>query len=138
MSPRGRFPPDLDTGRDYVALSSGELRAGYDTFSAGIAGRLPFDPTFPAALPDTPFKRAWYAADKLFTEEAKRISFGARIHRVIPIALDRKYAKYVDRQTNWFHIALMTAAATVRFSARTTSKALRVAFDAEFRRQTAA
>lgn len=138
MSPRGRFPPDLDTGSDYAALSSGEFRAGYDTFSAGIAGKLPFDPTFPTPLPDTPFNRAWHAADRLFTDEAKRISFGARIHRVIPIALDRKYAKYVDRPTNWFHIALMTTVAAVRFSSRTTPKMLRAAFDAEFRRQTAA
>ena len=37
LLPRSRFPPDLDTRSDYVALSSGELRAGYDTFSAGIA-----------------------------------------------------------------------------------------------------
>lgn len=138
MSLRGRFPPDLDAGSDYVALSSGELRAGYDTFSAGIAGKLPFDPTFPTPLPDTPFNRAWYAADQRFADETKRISFGARIHRVILIALDRKYAKYVDHRTNWFHIALMTAVAAVRFSSRTTPKALRAAFDAEFRRQTAA
>src|SRR5438309_2155146 len=137
LLPRSRFPPDLDTRSDYVALSSGELRAGYDTFSAGIAGKLPFDPTYPAPLlPDTPFNRAWYAAHQLFADEAKQISFGARIHRVIPIALDQKYAKYVDRRTNWFHLTLMTAMATVRFSSRTTPKALRAAFDAELRRQT--
>ena len=143
--PAGRFPPDLDKG-DYVALSSGEFRAAYDMFSAGVAGKLPFDPSFPTEyqhartgvvtpLPDTPFNRAWFAAGKLFTDEARQISFGARIHRVVPIALDQKYAKYIDRRTNWFHIALMTAMASVRFSSKTTPKALRAALDLEFRRQ---
>ena len=122
---------------DYVALSSGEFRAGYDTFSASIAGGLPFDPTFSTDLPDTSLNRALHAANKLFADEAKRASFGARIHRVIPIALDAKYAKYVDRQTNWFHIALMTTVAAVRFSSRTTPKALRASFDAELRRRLA-
>ena len=122
---------------DYVALSSGEFRAAYDTFSAAIAGKLPFDPTFPASSPDTPFNRALHAANRLFSDEAKRISCDARIHRVIPIAFDRKYAKYIDRQTGWFHIALMTAAAAVPFSSRTTPKTLRAGFDAEFRRRLA-
>lgn len=143
--PSGQFPPDLDKG-DYVPLSSGEFRAAYDMFSAGLAGKLPFDPSFPTEyqhartgvvtpLPDTPFNRAWYAGGKLFADEPKQISFGARIHRVVPIALDEKYAKYIDRRTNWFHISLMTAMAAVRFSSKTTPKALRAAFDIEFRRQ---
>lgn len=120
---------------DYVVLSSGEFRAAYDTFSAGIAGKLPFDPSFPASLPNTAFNRARYAAGKLLADQAKRLSFGARIERVLPIALDKKYAKYVNRTVGWFHLELLTAMATVRFSSKTTTKALRAAFDAEFRRQ---
>ena len=51
------------------------------------------------------------------------------------IAADKKYNKYVDRQAGSFHIALLAAVAAVRFSFRTTPKALRAAFDVEFRRQ---
>lgn len=120
---------------DYVALSSGEFRAAYDTFSAGMAGKLPFDPSFPASLPNTAFNRASYAAGKRLADEARRLSFGARIQRVLPIALERKYAKYVNQEAGWFHLELLTAMATVRFSSKTTIKTLRVAFDAEFRRQ---
>jgi len=148
LLPRSQFPAGLDKG-DYVALTAEEFRAGYDTFSAGIAGELPVDPAFPTEyqdgrtgeatpLPDTPFNRAWYAASKLFTDEAKRVSFGARLERVMPIALDRKYAKYVNRQAGSLHIALLLAVATVRFSSRTTAKALRSAFDMEVRRHVAA
>ena len=120
---------------DYVALSTGEFRAAYDTFNAGIAGKLPFDPSFPASLPNTAFNRARYTAGKLLADESKRLSFGARIQHVLPIALDRKYAKYVNREAGWFHLELLTAMAVVRFSSKTTVKALRAAFDAEFRRQ---
>lgn len=127
-----------DAGKaDYVALSSGEFRAAYDTFNASLAGKLPFDPTFPASLPASPFNRAFHAAGKLLAEEAKRLSFGARIQRVLPIALDKKYAKYVSHTAGWFHLELLTAMATVRFSSKTTPKALRTAFDTEFRRQLA-
>ena len=55
----------------------------------------------------------------------------------MPIAAGKKYDKYVDRQAGSFHIALLAAVAMVRFSFRTTPKALRAAFDAEFRRRLA-
>jgi hypothetical protein len=83
-------------------------------------------------LPDTPFTRAWTAAGKMFTDEAKRISFFTRVGTVMPFITDKKYAKYVH--ANSMHVALTTAIATVPFGARTTPKALRAAFDGEFRR----
>src|SRR5258707_4164881 len=87
---------------------------------------------------DTPFNRAWIAAGKLFADEAKRISFYQRVEKVMPLAANKKYRKYVDREAGSFHIALLAAVAAVRFSFRTTPKALRAAFDAEFRRHLAA
>ena len=55
----------------------------------------------------------------------------------MPIALTPKYAKYVNLAAGSFHIALLAAVAGVPFSARTTPKALRSAFDAELRRRLA-
>ena len=55
----------------------------------------------------------------------------------MPIAAEKKYRKYVDREAGSFHIALLAAVAMLRFSFRTTPKALRAAFDAEFRRRLA-
>ena len=106
---------------EFVPLTIEEFRNGYATFSDGLDGKLPRDPDFPTEyhdavtggarpVEDTPFNRAWIAAEK-------------------------KYRKYVDREAGSFHIALLTAVAMVRFSFRTTPKALRAAFDVEFRRQ---
>jgi hypothetical protein len=69
----------------------------------------------------------------LFADEGKRISFYQRVEKVMPFAADKKYRKYVDGEAGSFHIALLGAVAAVRFSFRTTPKALRAAFDAEFR-----
>ena len=107
LLPRDQFPPGLDRG-DYVPLGFEEFRHGYDVFSAGIAGELPPDPTFPTIcqdggtgaatpMPDTPFNQAWYAAGTVFEDVAKRLSFYARVERVMDIALSPKYAKYVDQ-----------------------------------------
>jgi hypothetical protein len=134
---------------EFVPLTVEEFRNGYATFSDGLDGKLPRDPDFPteyhdavtgAAKPveDTPFNRAWIAAGKLFADEAKRISFYQRVEKVMPVAADKKYKKYVDREAGSLHIALLAAVAAVRFSFRTTPRALRDAFDAEFRRHLAA
>jgi hypothetical protein len=142
---REQFPHGLHK-RDYVPLTLRELTAAYDTLRVGLAGELPHDPNFPThyqhvvtgratPLPDTPFNRAWYAAGKLFGDEAKRLSFYARVQEVMPIALGRKYAKYIDRKEGSMDVALLGAVATVRFSSRTKPKALRAAFDAELKRQ---
>ena len=133
---------------EFVPLTVEEFRNGYATFSDGLDGKLPRDPDFPAEyhdavtgaaqpIEDTPFNRAWIAAGKLFADETKRISFYQRVEKVMPIAADKKYRKYVDRQAGSFHIALLGAVAAVPFSFRTTPKALRAAFDAEFRRRLA-
>jgi hypothetical protein len=55
----------------------------------------------------------------------------------MPIAAEKQYRKYVDREAASFHFALLAAVAMVHFSFRTTPKALRTAFDAEFRRRLA-
>jgi hypothetical protein len=138
-----------DHHREFVPLTVEEFRNGYATFSDGLDGKLPRDPDFPAEyhdavtgaakpVEDTPFNRAWIAAGKLFADEAKRISFYQRVEKVMPLAANKKYRKYVDREAGSFHIALLAAVAAVRFSFRTTPKALRAAFDAEFRRRLAA
>ena len=134
---------------EFVPLTVEEFRYGYATFSDGLDGKLLRDPDFPteyhdavtgAAKPveDTAFNRAWIAAGKLFADEGKRISFYQRVEKVMLIAAEKKYSKYVDREAGSFHIALLAAVAMVRFSFRTTPKALRAAFDAEFRRRLAA
>jgi len=136
-------------GGEFVRLTVEEFRHGYATFDAAMEGELPPDPDFPtevrdavtgAATPvaDTPFNRAWIAAGKTFTDDAKRISFYKRVEIVMGLIKDRKYSKYVGYGTNSLHIALLSAIATVPFSIRTTKKALRAAFDAEFRRYLAA
>jgi hypothetical protein len=73
----------------------------------------------------------------MFADEAKRISLYQRVEKVMPIATEKKYRKYVDREAGSFHIALLAAVAAVHFSFRTTPKALRAAFDAEFRHRLA-
>jgi len=146
--PIGERRAAITTG-EFVPLTVEEFRNGYATFSDGLDGNLPRDPDFPTEyhdavtgtakpLEDSPFNRAWIAAGKLFADEAKRISFYQRVEKVMPIAADRKYSKYVDREAGSFHIALLGAVAAVPFSFRTTPKALRAAFDAEFRRCLAA
>ena len=146
--PRDQFPSGIDQG-DYVTLSLDEFRHGYDVFSAGIEGSLPPDPMFPAVyqdartgepmpMEDMPFSRVWFASGKLFSDVAKRISFYARVTHVMDIALARKYSKYVNRRAGSLHVALLGAVAGVRFSSRTTPKALREAFDAELRHRVAA
>lgn len=143
LLPQGEFPPGLDRG-DYVALTFEEMRDAYNTFSAGLNGELEQDPAFPATykdaetglevpLADTPANRARFAAAKLFDDDAKRISFMARINKVMSIALGPKYAKYVDDDRGAFHAAILIAAGGVRFSVRTNPKALRAAFDRGFR-----
>ena len=86
---------------------------------------------------DTPSNRAWFATGKLFEDEARRMSFYWRAQHVMPITNDKRYAKYIDPAAGWMHMALMLAVAMVHGSDRTTKKALRAAFDAEFRRQLA-
>ena len=88
-------------------------------------------------MEDTLFNRAYYAATKQFDDLAARVSFGWRVQTVLPIAMTKKYRKYVNFDAGSLHVALLAAVVNVRGSYRTTPKALRAAFDEEFRRQLA-
>jgi hypothetical protein len=145
--PEDREPPGVHPG-EFLSLSMEEMRVAYVTFVNALRGGHPPNPTFPAVyldantgetkpMQDTPSNRAWYATGKMFEDEAKRMSFYWRAEHVMPITKDKRYAKYMDPETGWMHVALMSAVAMVRCSYRTTKKALRAAFDAEFRRQLA-
>ena len=128
-----------------MPLPVAKLQKAYVTVVQSLAGLLPADPTFPSIVfdavsgkpqpfDDTPMNRAWYAGGKLFTDEAERLSFYWRVNSVMGLTKRPKYRKYIDEQAGTMHIALLSAVATVRFSSRTKAKALRAAFDAEFRR----
>jgi hypothetical protein len=146
LMPREEFPPGLDHG-DFVPLTVMEYRTAYLLFQDRLDGLLPKDPDFPAfiqdavtgepkAFEDTPFNRAWHAVGKHFDDIPKRISFQYRVLKLMPmISKDRKYAKYLVNKKP--HIALLAAMASVPFSSRTTPKALRAAFDREFRQRLA-
>ena len=145
--PEDREPPGVHRG-EFVSLSMEEMRGAYVTFVKALRGDHPLDADFPGVyvdanteetkpIQDTPSIRAWYATGKMFEDEAKRMSFYWRAEHVMPITKDRRYAKYMDPNAGWMHVALMSAVARVRGSDRTTKKALRAAFDAEFRRQLA-
>jgi hypothetical protein len=146
LMPRDEFPPGLDRG-DFVPLTVMETRRAYLLFQDGLDGLLPKDSDFPETIQDattgepkpfedTPFNRAWHAVGKHFDDIAKRISFQYRVLHLMPmISKDRKYAKYLVNKKP--HIALLAAMASVPFSSRTTPKALRAAFDREFRQRLA-
>ena len=145
--PEDREPPGVHRG-EFVSLSMEEMRGAYVTFVNALRGDHPLDADFPGVyvdantgetkpIQDMPSIRAWYATGKMFEDEAKRMSFYWRAEHVMPITKDKRYAKYMDPDAGWMHVALMSAVARVRGSDRTTKKALRTAFDAEFRRQLA-
>jgi hypothetical protein len=132
-------------GGNYVPLTVPEFQYAYAEFRAVLNGDKPGRRDFPqiyqdahtgdvVPLPDTPFNRAWHAAGMTFDDDAKRISFNERVV-IMSEFIEGKYAKYVDREAETMHIALMATIAQVPFSAKTTKKALRAAFDAEFKRQ---
>jgi hypothetical protein len=146
LMPREEFPPGLDRG-EFVPLSVMEFRRAYVLLQDGLDGLLPKDLDFPEfiqdaatgepkAFEDTPFNRAWHAVAKHFDDIPKRISFQYRVLKLMPmIRKEGKYAKYLVNKRP--HIALLAAIASVPFSARTTPKALRAAFDREFRQRLA-
>ena len=141
------FTPGVHRG-EFVSLSMEEMRVAYVTFVNALRGGHPPDASFPGVyvdantgeakpVQDTPSNRAWHATGKMFEDEAKRMSFYWRAEHVMPITIDKRYAKYTDREAGSMHVALMSAVAMVPGNHRTTKKALRAAFDAEFRRQLA-
>jgi hypothetical protein len=141
------FNPGVHRG-EFVPLSMEEMRVAYVTFVDALRGGHSPDADFLAVyldantgetkpVQDTPSNRAWHATGKMFEDEAKRMSFYWRAEHVMPITIDKRYAKYTDREAGSIHVALMSAVAMVPGNHRTTKKALRAAFDAEFRRQLA-
>jgi hypothetical protein len=142
LLPRDQFPPGLDKD-NFVPLDAVDFRNGYATFVQGLAGMLPDDPNFPAEyqdavtghatpLEDTPTKRATHGAAKRFTDDAKRVSFLWRLQNVMPLAQDKKYAKYRNDETGTMHIALLTAVAATPCNARSTRKVQRALLAASF------
>jgi hypothetical protein len=134
-------------GGNYVPLTVPEFQYAYAEFRAVLNGDKPGRADFPTVyrdaatgsavpMPDTPFNRAWHAAGMTIDDDAKRISFYKRVEMMTEF-VDGKYSKYVDREAETMHVALMATIAQVPFGARTTKKALRAAFDAEFKRQLA-
>ena len=71
----------------------------------------------------------------LFVDPAERASFYWRVGNVLPLAQDKKYRKYRGEEAFSLHIALLSAVCAVRGSSRMTKKALRAAFDMEFKLQ---
>jgi hypothetical protein len=125
-------------GGNYVPLTVPEFQYAYAEFRAVLNGDKPGRPDFPAVyqdavtggvipLPDTLFNRAWHAAGMTFDDDAKRISFGKRLEMMTEF-IKGKYSRYVDREAETMHVALMATIAQVPFSVRTTKKALRAAF----------
>src|SRR5258708_9351593 len=113
--PKGALRAAIISG-EFVPLTVEEFRNGYATFSDGLDGKLPRDPDFPTEyhdavtgavkpVEDTPFNLAWIAAGKQFADEAKRISFYQRVERVMPIAAEKNYRKYLTRAAGSFHTA---------------------------------
>jgi hypothetical protein len=141
--PLDKLPPGSQTG-DFVALDAVAFQKGYATLLHGLAGLLPRDPDFPTEyndaitgklqpLEDTPTTRAIYAAGKLFTDDARRISFLWRVENVMPIADSPKYAKWRNDARQTMDFALLEAVATVPCNPRLTKKELRTRFEKAFR-----
>jgi hypothetical protein len=142
LLPRDQFPPGL-VRDNFVPLDAVEFRNGYATFVQGLVSMLPDDPSFPTGyqdaitgqatpLEDTPTNRATYAAAKRFTDDAKRVSFLWRLQNVMPLAKDKKYAKYRNDETGTMHIALLTAVAATPCSASTSRNVQRALLAASF------
>jgi hypothetical protein len=148
QDPRRATTPGLVAG-DYVPLTVDEFRLGFGKFMAYITGQEPLPDNFEAMIADahtgqpvkleaTEHNRAWLAVGREFPDEAKRISFYVRFQVLFSVIAEPKYAKHFDPRAGSMHVGLVAAIAQVQFSSRTTPKALRAAFDAEFRRQYAA
>src|SRR5690348_3387106 len=82
-----------------VPIEVDTFRRAYRTFVDALDSDPPRDPDFPthiqdaatgepAILEDTPFNRAWIAAARLFDDDGERISFQARVERVLPLIED--------------------------------------------------
>ena len=71
----------------------------------------------------------------VFVDPTEQASFYWRVDNVLPLVQDKKYRKYRGEDALSLHIALLIAVCAVQGSSRMTKKALRTAFDREFRLQ---
>jgi hypothetical protein len=123
---------------DFVPLAVDKFQRAYATALHALNGTLRVDPKGVIEPEDgTPLARAWFLAGLLFADLDERASFHWRIGNVLPLLQDRKYRKFQDGEGLALHIALLRAVCVVKGSARTTKRALRLSFDAEFKRQLA-
>jgi hypothetical protein len=131
----------------FVPISVTEFQKAYATVLHVLSGNLEFAPGVlrapprnqaqPQAPEDALASRAWYMGGLLFVDPTERASFYWRVGNVLPLAQDKKYRKYRGEEAFSLHIALLSAVCAVRGSSRMTKKALRAAFDMEFRLQLA-
>ncbi len=142
--PRTLSTPGLATG-DYIELSKEDFLRGFSHVMGVLAEKITvdhFETTWvnaangqPAAVKDTLFNRAWFSVGRLFEDDAMRVAFHARFLLAMEMAEEPKYVRHIDLAAGTMHIAAVRACTQLKFSHRTTKKARRAAFDAEFRRQ---
>ena len=130
-----------------MSVSVIDFQKAYATVLHVLSGNLEFAPGVlqvslgnedqPRTLADTLTNRAWYMGGLRFVDPAERASFYWRVGCVLPLVQDKKYRKYRGEEAFSLHIALLRAVCAVRGNSRTTKKALRAAFDVEFKSQLA-
>jgi hypothetical protein len=131
----------------FVPISVTEFQKAYATVLHVLSGNLEFAAgalTVPprnqgqSQVPeDSLASRAWYMGSLVFVDPRERASFNWRIGNVLPLVQDKKYRKYRGEDAFSLHIALLSAVCAVRGNSRMTKKAVRAAFDMEFRLQLA-
>jgi hypothetical protein len=121
---------------DFVPLPVDKFQRAYAAALHALNGTLRVDPrSIIEPKHGSPQARAWFLAGLLFADLDERASFNWRIGNVLRLLQNRKYRKYQDGESLALHIALLRAVCVVKGSVRTTKRALRLAFDAEFTRQ---
>jgi hypothetical protein len=131
----------------FVPISVTEFQKAYATVLHVLSGNLEFAAgalTVPprnqgqSQVPeDSLASRAWYMGSLVFVDPRERASFNWRIGNVLPLVQDKKYRKYRGEDAFSLHITLLSAVCAVRGNSRMTKKAVRAAFDMEFRLQLA-
>jgi|HubBroStandDraft_6_1064221.scaffolds.fasta_scaffold398328_2 hypothetical protein len=104
-------------------------------FAPGVLSVPPRNQAPPQAPKDALASRAWYMGGLVFVDPTEQASFYWRVGNVLPLVQDKKYRKYRGEDAFSLHIALLSAVCAVRGNSRMKKKALRAAFDREFRLQ---
>jgi hypothetical protein len=129
----------------FVPISVTVFQKAYATVLHVLSGNLKFAPGVlsvpprnqapPQAPKDALASRAWYMGGLVFVDPTEQASFYWRVGNVLPLVQDKKYRKYRGEDAFALHIALLSAVCAVRGNSRMKKKALRAAFDREFRLQ---